>query len=229
MAYANAQTPQNRVAAIAGVAAIHAGIGAILIYGLATGSFAPPEVKKLVGGQIDLDPPPPTPEPTPEPTVDATQSSRQVVAPTPPLTITDNPPRIDTTDIILPPTPPVPKVYPSPLPTVSLPPPPPAPTPTFDPVGPRPSNNQSGWVTQNDYRSSWISRGYAGTVGFRVSVGAGGKVENCSVTKSSGVSALDQATCQLVSQRARFDPAKNDQGRAVAGSYTGAVRWQIPE
>ena len=39
MAYANAQTPQNRLAAIAGVAAIHAGIGAILIYGLATGSF----------------------------------------------------------------------------------------------------------------------------------------------------------------------------------------------
>jgi len=229
MAYANAQTPQNRLAAIAGVAAIHAGIGAILIYGLATGSFVPPEVKKLVGGQINLDPPPPSPEPTPEPTVDAKESSRQVVAPKPPLTITDNPPRVDTTDIILPPAPPVPKVYPSPLPTVPLPPPPPVPTPTFEPVAARPSNNPGSWVTQTDYRSSWISRDYAGTVGFRVSVGAGGKVENCSVTKSSGVSALDEATCQLVSRRARFDPAKNDQGRAVAGSYTGAVRWQIPE
>ena len=75
---------------------------------------------------------------------------------------------------------------------------------------------------------SWISRGYDGTVGYRVSVGASGKVENCSVTRSSGVSALDEATCQLVSRRARFDPAKNDQGRAVAGNYSGAVRWQLP-
>jgi len=229
MAYANAQTPQNRIAAIAGVAAIHAGIGAILIYGLATGSFVPPEVKKLVGGQINLDPPPPPPDPVEQPKTETPPSSRDVVAPTPPLDLSTNAPSLDTTDIILPPAPPVPKVYPSPLPTVSLPPPPPVPTPTFEPVAARPSNNPGSWVTQNDYRSSWISRGYAGTVGFRVSVGAGGKVESCSVTKSSGVSALDEATCQLVSRRARFDPAKNDQGRAVAGSYTGAVRWQIPE
>ena len=228
MAYANAQTPQNRLAAIAGVAAIHAGIGAILIYGLATGSFVPPEVKKLVGGQIKLDPPPPTPDPVEQPPAKSQPSSREMVVPDSPIDLSTNPPAVDTTDIIIPPAPPVPKVYASPLPSVSLPPPPPVPTPTFDPVPARPSNSQNSWVTQNDYRSSWISRGYDGTVGYRVSVGASGKVENCSVTRSSGVSALDEATCQLVSRRARFDPAKNDQGRAVAGNYSGAVRWQLP-
>jgi len=32
-----------------------------------------------------------------------------------------------------------------------------------------------------------------------------------------------------VTRRARFDPAKNDQGRATAGKYAGAVRWQLPD
>ena len=93
----------------------------------------------------------------------------------------------------------------------------------------RPANNARAWVTQSDYRSSWISRDYAGTVGFRLNVGASGRVEGCSVTQSSGVAALDEATCQLVTRRARFDPAKNGEGRAVAGSYNGAVRWQLPD
>ncbi len=230
MAYATAKTPQSRITAIAGVAAIHAGIGAILIYGLASGEFEKIVNPPLVGGQIDLDPPPPPPPPEdPETIPEKNQSSRPVVAPDSPIVLATDAPVLDTTDIIVPPSPPMPKTFPTPRPTVSLPPPPPVPTPTFDPVAASPSNSQSGWVTQNDYRSSWISRGYAGTVGFRVSVGASGKVENCSVTRSSGYSAIDQATCQLVSKRARFNPAKNSQGRAVAGTYSATVLWQIPE
>lgn len=228
MAYAYANQPQNRATAIVAVAGIHAGIGALLIYGLATGGFAPPEIPDLTAGQIAIEPPPPPPEPTPEPSTAPDTSSRQVVAPVPPLPIPSTGPKIDTTQIILPPTPPAPRPLPRVTPTLA-PPAPPAPTPTLDPVAARPSNNPGGWVTQNDYRSSWVSRGYTGEVGFRLSVGASGRVESCSVTRSSGVSALDQATCQLVTRRARFDPAKNGQGRAVPGSYSNAVRWQLPD
>ena len=156
-------------------------------------------------------------------------SSRPVVAPLPPTSLATSPPRVDTSDIILPPAPPVPVPLPNVAPTVAPPPPPPSPTPSFDPVAARPSNSPGGWVTQADYRQAWISREYTGTVGFRLSVGASGRVENCSVTRSSGVSALDQATCQLITRRARFDPAKNGQGRAVAGTYSSAVRWQLPD
>jgi len=120
-------------------------------------------------------------------------------------------------------------VAPSSLPTLAPPPPPPSPTPSFDPVPARVSNNQGTWVTQGDYKSSWIARNYEGTVGYRLSVGAGGRVDGCAITKSSGVSALDEATCQLITRRARFDPAMNAQGRATGGSYSGAVRWQLPD
>ena len=229
MAYAYANQPKNRATAIVAVAGIHAGIGALLIYGLATGEF-----EKMVEGPIEatqfkLDPPPPPPTPDPQQNTETPPSSRDVVVPTPPLDLSPAPPRVPTSDIILPPAPPVPVPQPKALPTLAPPPPPPSPTPSFDPVPARPANNPGNWVTQSDYRSSWISREYAGQVGFRLSVGASGKVEGCSVTRSSGVSALDEATCQLIQRRARFDPAKNGDGRAVAGSYSSAVRWQLPD
>ncbi|MBH1944659.1 TonB family protein [Erythrobacter sp. YJ-T3-07] len=228
MAYTYANQTQNRLPAILGVAGVHAGLGALLIYGLASGEFEKIVQPPLEGGQIELPPPPPPPKPVDQPQVETPPSARDVVAPKPPLNVSTSPPRVDTSDIILPPAPPQPLALPSTTPTLP-PPPPPKPTPSFDPVAARPANNAGSWVTQSDYRSSWISRDYAGTVGFRLNVGASGRVEGCSVTQSSGVAALDEATCQLVTRRARFDPAKNGQGRAVAGSYNGAVRWQLPD
>jgi len=227
MAYAYAQKPQNRATAIAAVVGVHVGLGALLVYGLATGGITQPDKPPLVGTQIDLPPPPPPPEPVDQPQPKVPQSSREVVVLDPPIDISSNPPTVDTTDRILPPSDPVTKPTSDPLPKATPPSPPPA--ATFDPVPPRPSNSRNGWVTQGDYRSSWISRGYTGQVGYRLTIGASGRVEACSVTQSSGVSALDQATCQLVTKRARFNPAKNDQGRAISGSYTGAVLWQLPD
>ena len=40
---------------------------------------------------------------------------------------------------------------------------------------------------------------------------------------------LDAATCDKLARRAKFDPASDETGAAVPGTYTGAVRWQIPE
>jgi protein TonB len=71
--------------------------------------------------------------------------------------------------------------------------------------------------------------GEQGTSGFRLEVGTDGRVTGCSITKSSGSSTLDEATCRLVSKRARFTPAKDSSGNAIPDSYSNRVRWQIPE
>ena len=39
---------------------------------------------------------------------------------------------------------------------------------------------------------------------------------------------LDDATCKLVTRRARFKPATDGEGNPTTGSYSNAVRWQIP-
>ena len=69
----------------------------------------------------------------------------------------------------------------------------------------------------------------AGTTRFSVTVDAEGKVSSCQVTGSSGHSDLDDATCKLVTRRARFKPATDGEGQPTSGSYSNAVRWQIPK
>lgn len=62
-----------------------------------------------------------------------------------------------------------------------------------------------------------------------MTIGADGRVRNCEILASSGSADLDRATCANVAKRARFKPATDDTGAAVSGSYSSAVKWQIPD
>ncbi|BDW81919.1 hypothetical protein MACH24_13570 [Erythrobacter sp. Dej080120_24] len=104
----------------------------------------------------------------------------------------------------------------------------PSPTPVFDPVAAAPMGNPGRWITDRDYRPSWINRGYSGRAGFTLQIDAQGRVTNCSITRSTGHDALDEATCRLLRQRAEFSPAKDSSGRIVPGSYSSSVNWRIP-
>jgi protein TonB len=221
MAYLQQTAWKDRPGAVAGVIAIHAAIGYVLINGLgyvrAIVEDPPLEGYEV---QVPLDPPPPPP-------VDDTSEivpERKPVAPLPPLDLSDRKPIVDTTPIILPPIPDIPRVVPSPTPAVDIGPRKPA----FDPLPPRPRGDKSTWVTTSDYRSSWINREWTGTATFRLEVAASGRVESCTITASSGHAELDQATCDLVSRRARFEPARDGSGAKAPGTYASAVRWELP-
>jgi TonB family protein len=54
-------------------------------------------------------------------------------------------------------------------------------------------------------------------------------VTSCTVTSSSGSASLDAATCRIMTERARFIPARDRRGRAVADSLSARVRWVLPE
>ena len=69
----------------------------------------------------------------------------------------------------------------------------------------------------------------SGSTGFTVTVDTEGKVASCQVTRSSGHADLDDATCKLVTRRARFKPATDGEGNPTTGSYSNSVRWQIPQ
>ena len=101
--------------------------------------------------------------------------------------------------------------------------------PTFDPIAAAPRGNPANWIKTSDYRTSWIRRGYEGMARFTLAISASGKVTDCTVTGSTGHAALDRATCQLISSRAVFTPAKDASGANVAGSYSNVVNWRIPE
>ena len=59
-----------------------------------------------------------------------------------------------------------------------------------------------------------------------MAVAADGRPQSCVVTRSSGKEALDKATCDAFMKRARFTPAKDANGVAIAGRYRGNVTWK---
>ena len=129
-----------------------------------------------------------------------------------------------------------------PLDPLPLDPPAPAPLPTAAPVAPlpmptpmplgkaaMPRGNPANWVSDSDYPSRDLREGNQGRVGFVLSLGIDGRVASCRVTSSSGHPGLDDTTCALVARRARFSPAIGPDGQATAGTYSGTIRWVIPD
>jgi protein TonB len=224
MAYLEARTPQDRVKSVAAVVAVHAVLAYAVVVGLqASGVIATPTMFQGTNVEdIPLDPPPPPDEPKPRQKDSAQQSV--VTAPKPPVTLVSDPGPV----IVELPKPDHVEVTPLALPTAT---PSPAGTSvrTFDPVGPKPRNDPGAWVTTNDYRSAWVNRGMAGLARFRVTVGADGRVKDCTITGSSGHPELDRATCDLVARRAKFEPGRDSAGEKTAASYSNAVQWILPD
>ncbi|HEU4651467.1 MAG TPA: TonB family protein, partial [Croceibacterium sp.] len=101
--------------------------------------------------------------------------------------------------------------------------------PPFNPKRATPSNNSSNWITNDDYPRRALVDGAEGSVGYRLVVSTLGRVASCELTQPSGNRALDDATCRLITRRARFEAATDETGAKVLGTYSGSVRWEIPE
>lgn len=107
----------------------------------------------------------------------------------------------------------------------------PPPVATADGVvqGPIPLNDQSQWVTSDDYPGEALRDLRSGITAAVLDVDATGTVTGCRVVDRSGSDALDRAACVAMQSRARFSPALDAEGDATASSYYKRVIWQIPE
>lgn len=211
MAYADQSMSGNRVTALIIVAVIHVLLGYALVTGLAYDA-AKKVIQKVttvdIKEEVKKEEPPPPPK-----KVDV--KPPPIVVPPPKIDIAPRAPVIETVREIPPPAPP----------QIVLPPPAPVPPPPPPPKPAEPRGNPANWVTTNDYPSRALREEREGTTGFRVTIGADGRVANCTVTSSSGHADLDQATCSNVTRRGRFRPPSEGYGN----SWSSRVRWVIPE
>lgn len=220
MTYVDTINSNRRLGTLALVGAIHMAAGYALVTGLAA------TIIPKIDGDITTVFIPKPPEPVPTPTITPSSKPDTSTFVTPPPPDTRNPfdqpgpidlPPVGTGDRGLG------------INEVTFPGPTPSPGPSFATRPARPKGNPGLWVTTNDYPQSAIRSEAEGVVKFRLSVGTNGKVTGCEVTGSSGTEALDQAACAKLMLRGRFEPASDSTGALVAGSYTGAVRWQLPK
>lgn len=216
MSYAQrTQMSGNRIVAIVVVGLIHVALGYVLVTGLAY-NVGKKMIEDLKTFDVEDEPPPPPDEPPPPP---------EQIPDTPPPIVA--PPPIVRTNVAPPPMVVTP-VAPPPQITVAPPKPAPPPPPVRRIEPARARANLASYISNDDYPSSALRNEEQGTTGFRLDVGPDGRVSGCSVTASSGSSALDSATCRLLRSRARFTPATDSTGSKTSDSVSGRIRWQIP-
>ena len=221
MAYADQQgMSTNRIISVVIVILLHAFLGYALVTGLAYDAVQKVKEKMTVV-DVKEEEPPEEEEPPPEP---EKQIEPPVVSPPPLVRTVTPPPTVRTVDT----PPPAITLVPTAAPPAPAAPPPPPP-PVAKRPNPIPKGSVGNWANTNDYPSRALQQEREGTTGFRVTVGANGRVTECSISSSSGHPDLDQATCTNIQRRARFDPALDGAGNPTTGSYSNRIRWQIPK
>jgi TonB family protein len=89
--------------------------------------------------------------------------------------------------------------------------------------------NLPALFSTDDYPVDAIRRDEQGTVAFRLLINRRGRVSECQIVSSSGSNALDGATCRILEDRARFEPARDADGKRIADETTGRIRWMLPD
>jgi hypothetical protein len=56
-----------------------------------------------------------------------------------------------------------------------------------------------------------------------------GRLTGCKIVMSSGSASLDAQTCRIIQQRARFSPARDAQGKPIAGKVFQRVTWRLED
>src|SRR6185437_10936038 len=89
--------------------------------------------------------------------------------------------------------------------------------------------NLASYFSDSDYPAEAIRRREQGVAAYVLDVDATGQVSACQITGSSGSAILDEATCRILRERARFTPARDRRGRAVPDRISARTRWVLPE
>ena len=225
MSYANRkQLSNNRTVPIVMSALITGLMGYALVSGLAY-SVVKEAAEELKTFDVEDEPPPPPDEPPPPPEENPLPPPPPEVSAPPPLVRMDTvAPQIQTTPVIQPSPPVTPIARPSPPAPVAPPPPPP---PRVSQAA-RATGSLPGLITTDDYPQSALRNGDQGTTAVSLTIGPNGRVSGCNVTSSSGSGSLDSTTCSVLTRRARFTPAKDQNGQPIGDTTSVRIKWVVP-
>ncbi len=195
-----------------------------LMYAIVTGlayDVIKEAAKNLQVVEVEQKPPPPPKQPPPPPK-DMPKVPPPPVTP-PPLVQVNNPPPPTIQTVVAPP------VAPYIPPVVAAPPPPPPPPPAPHKVeSARAQGSLTGLFSDEDYPASASAAGAEGTAQAELTIGPDGRVQSCSLTRSTGNNALDAATCSILRRRAKFTPAKDSNGNPTTDTYQSPpISWRL--
>jgi protein TonB len=191
-----------------------------LMYAIVTG-LAYNVIKKSVQDlkTFNVEEKPPPPEPPPPPPKDMPKVPPPPVTPPPLIRMTAPPPPIQTV------TAPPPPVY---IPPVVPAPPPPPPPPRKVQSAQSAKGDLRTLFSPDDYPAAAQSAGAEGTAQAEITIGPDGRVVGCNITRSTGNSALDSATCSIIRRRAKYVPARDSNGNPTTDTLqTPPITWRL--
>jgi TonB family protein len=89
--------------------------------------------------------------------------------------------------------------------------------------------NVADWISDDDYPPQALRNSQQGTVMILWTIDVDGRVANCIPVIKSGVPLLDQAACNAITLRGRYQPALGKDGKPVSSHNTRRVVWRLPE
>jgi protein TonB len=206
----------NRTLAITLVVLIQFALGYAIVTGLAFNV-----IKKAAQDlkTFDVEEAPPPPEEPPPPPKDMPDVPPPPVTPPPLVRVNTTPPPIQVVEAMPPPIPPVVQA-PPPL----APPPPPRKVQSAQSA----KGDLRSLFSADDYPAAAQSAGAEGTVQATLTIGPDGRIVACNVTRSSGNSSLDSATCNILRRRAKYVPARDSNGQPTTDTVsTPPIVWRL--
>jgi TonB family protein len=78
------------------------------------------------------------------------------------------------------------------------------------------------------YPPEAMRHGWEGDVSADLTINGQGRVSACRIVQSSGHAVLDEATCRLFRERARFNAAHNESGAPIESTFhVRSFKWRI--
>ncbi len=85
------------------------------------------------------------------------------------------------------------------------------------------------WFSSDDYPRDMVIEGKGSYVKARVLIDATGKVTKCTSLSHFDAPEFNQASCDAIMQRAKFEPAELADGTKVPTYTTLHIRWEMPQ
>lgn len=86
--------------------------------------------------------------------------------------------------------------------------------------------NLTDWIGTQDYPADALAKREEGLVNLRFKIDPAGAVQDCAIVHSDASPRLRKASCALIAERAKYRPAHDETGTAIASEDQLVVRWR---
>jgi TonB family protein len=95
-------------------------------------------------------------------------------------------------------------------------------------VAEAPERDIRAYFTYDDYPLAAVRMGQQGTAQYQLLIDEKGAIASCEVFVPSGVVSLDITGCEVIKERAKFTPARDEHGTPVRSVYTTPpISWRL--